>query len=406
MNMKKLFGMLLCFALTVVLLAGCGGSSQEEDAEVYHTIAVAVYDPTDPEMMLFINYYQNYIAESFPVRFLISGELESAEEEIEFLASAKEEGAEACISFYGEDLGSILAACGELELYYVKGSASISDEEYEAYKEDPWFLGVIGPSEEEEEEVARDMAALFAAEGASSYLILSGGAGGQVNFMQYTRAVAMLAQLEEDLDLDYTGEIQSLAAAEELTIVDTGREDVKIVIAPGYLQMEAGQEVLAQALELAEYDAVLSVLGIGSVSDILQEAAEASAGGLLVGVVDCFSEENLTLADGGLLDYVAGKYASMVAPAFVAVFNALEGDVDLVNPDGVAFRISQSYWSAVGEDEYEELYSYTQSIYENAYSSSDLMSVIRAYNQDASYEDFCLLAANSDLESVRERMDE
>lgn len=407
MNMKKIIGMLLCFVLVTSLLAGCGQSSEAgEDAETYHTIAVAVYDPTDPEMALFIHYYQNYIAESFPVSFLISGELGSAEEEIEFLTSAKEAGAEACISFYGEDLESILEACGELELYYVKGSASISDEDYEAYKDDPWFLGVIGPFEEEEEEIGREMAALFAAEGASSYLILTGGAGGQTNFMQYTRAEAMLAQLAEDLELTYTEEIGELAAAEELTVVETGREDVTIVLAPGYLQTEEGQAALTEALALADYDAVLSVMGIGSVSDILQEVEDASEDGLLVGVVDCFSEENLTLAESGLLDYVAGKYASMAAPAFAAVFNAMEGDLDLMNPDGEAFRISQSYWTAVGQDEYDELYSYTQSIYENAYSSVDLMSVIRAYNGDATYEEFCLLAESSDIESVRERLGE
>ena len=399
--MKRILTILLCLLLSIGLLAGCGASAQDAaEDEVLHTIAVAVYDPTDPEMALFISYYQDYIAESFPVEFLISGALDSSEDEIDFLAAAKEAGAEAVISFYGEDLAAIVEACTELELYCVKGSASISDEDYEALKDNPWFLGVIGPSEDEELQVGADMAAAFVSEGAASFLIMTGGAGGEANFMQYTRTVGMLTQLAEELDLAYEEAAETLAAAESLTVVETGRDDVTIVLSPGYPQTEAGQSTLAEALALTEYDAVLSVVGITDVSDLLAEQD------LLVGVVDCFSEENLALVGAGTLDYTAGKYASMVAPAFAAVFNALEGDADLVNPDGEAFRLYQSYWVAADAAEYEELYGYTQSIFENAYSAADLMSVIRAYSEEAAYEDFCALAEASDIESVRARLND
>lgn len=96
----------------------------------------------------------------------------------------------------------------------------------------------------------------------------------------------------------------------------------------------------------------------------------------------------------------------MVAPAFVELFNAMEGDVDLVNPDGEAFRIYQTYWTAASEAEYAELFGYTQSIYENAYSAADMMSVIRSYNADATYDEFVELAESSDIESVRARLAE
>ncbi|MCC8080808.1 MAG: hypothetical protein LIO80_02140 [Lachnospiraceae bacterium] len=38
------------------------------------------------------------------------------------------------------------------------------------------------------------------------------------------------------------------------------------------------------------------------------------------------------------------------------------------------------------------------------YSATDMMNVIRSYNEDATYEAFTELAGNSDIESVRARL--
>lgn len=401
---------LLCLALCLALLCGCSAESAVENEEANnHIVGLALYSQTDPEQKMFFDYYRNYIAASFPVEFLAPETISSTEEEIAFLRAAKEQGAQGIISFYGLGLREIVAACEELELYYVLGSSSISDEDFNAVKDNPWFLGVIGPDSQEEFQAGTVMAETFLEQGASSFLIVSGGAGME-NFMHRTRVMGMLTALQEQLGLTYGETVDSLASVTEITQVETGRDDVSIVISPGYLQTEEGLEHLRSCFAADDYDALLSAVSIIDAEDDLREEIASSGKELLVGVVDCFSEANYQLSAeksaGGcsVLNFVQGKYASMVAPAFVAVCNAIEGDLDVVNPNGEAFRLYQTYWTAHSEEEYEELYGYTQSIYENAYSSVDLMSVIKAYNAEADFEQFRTLAESSDLESVRERL--
>ena len=417
MSGKKKLTTLLSLVLAItLLLAGCqdGADRQgdNEKTEGSHTIGVAVYSQSDPEMRMFMDYYRSYIAASFPVEFIFSELLYTTEDEVDFIQAAKEAGAEGIISFYGLDLEEIVAACEQAEMYYVLGSASISDTDFDAVKDNPWFLGVIGPADEEEFAAGSEMAMNFARQGAASYLIVSGGAAGVGNFMHYSRVEGMLTALRDELGLTYSREIAELAAAEELTIVDTGNPEVSIVISPGYAQLDSGAANLRQAFAQGDYDALLCAQGVSDVIEDIKSEISASETSMLMGVVDCFSEENYMAVEytdtkgNALLNYVKGKYASMVAPAFVAMYNALEGDLDVIRSDGEAFRLYQSYWTAASEEEYVELYGYTQSIYENAYSSIDLMQVIKSYNADADFGQFKALTEACDMDSVRARIGE
>lgn len=413
--MKKRTKHVCCLLLALVLSALCAGCGwgragvQDDPVETY-TIGLAVYDRTGPEILMYCDYYRNYIAESFPVEFIISDALESPEDEARFIRSAKEQGAKGVISFMGLDVPKVLEVCAEEEVYYVMASGTIEDDIYETVKDDPWFLGCIGPSLEEEYSAGSDMAEYFAGEGAKSFLIVSSGSWNKSNVMHYTRTVGMLTALRDYFGLTYSEDIETLAAVAELTTLETGREDVTITISPGWLQEESNIETLERAFTEGDYDALLGAVGLTEVLDVIQAEIASKGSGILVGLVNCFSEENYQAverkdaAGESLVNYVKGKYASMVAPAFVAMYNALEGDLDVIKPDGEAFRLYQGYWTAASEEEYVELYGYTQSIYENAYSSIDLMQVIKAYNEDAGFAQFKALTEACDIDSVRARI--
>lgn len=412
---KRSLSLILALILALVCLAGCGSNSDSSDdtsEDVYYKIGIAVYDTTDPQVQLFYTYYRDYIAESFPVEFYLSDSLSSTEDEIEYIEEMKEEGVQGIISFYAPDLEEILEACAENDIYYVLGSSTIDDDVYEAVKDNEYFLGVIGPSDEEEYNSGVEMAEYFIDAGAESYLIISGGSGEASNYMHYTRTLGILDTLESELGLEFSESAEDLAQASELTVVDTG-SDVTIVISPGYLDYDEGSSNAVSAMEDYDFDAIMAVCGINPIIDNIEEEIEVSSSALsLVGVIDCFSYENYEAfetkdANGNsLLNFVKGKYASMIAPAFVAMYNALSGDMDVIKPDGEAFRIYQTYWTATSADEYAELYGYTQSSYENAYSATDLMEVIKDFNEDASYEAFEELAVSCDVESVMERIEE
>lgn len=408
--MKKILLCLLVICLAAVY-AGCRKNEETgtENAEIQHKIGVVVFDQDNPELRMFMNYYREYIEGGFPVQFYFSDEISSADDEIAFIQEMKEQGVKGIISFYGLGIQDIIKACEKEEMYYVLGSGTISEDDFNAVKSNPWFLGTIGPASEEEVKAGEDMAASFAEQGAKSYLLLSGGAG-SANYMHYSRTLGMLNSLADKFGLTYSEEPEVLAAVAENTVIETGNDEISITICPGYFGSGDGDANLAQALKDDQYDAVLGSVGVYPVMDQLIEAEAGYGEDMLIGTIDCFSQENLDLIQAedakgnSQLNYVKGKYASMVGPAFAALYNAMDGNADIVKPDGEAFRLEQGFWSADGADEYRELYGYTQDIYENAYSCADLMKVIKTFDEDADFDQLKALTEAYDVESVKERI--
>lgn len=375
MKRKKIIGTFL-LACILGILPGCGTAQDETGAEDRIVIGVCAYDTSYVEMQMFMNYYRDYISQGMSVDFLFSESLTSGEEEQEFIRLAKEEGAEGIISFYGQDIQGTLELCEEERIYYVLGSGTISDSDFEAAKDNEWFLGVIGPDTEEEYQAGYDMASSFRQQGAKSWLILSGGAS-TGNYMHSSRVEGMLDALGGDAD---------------------------VTICPGYLSTEEGKKNLEHALAQGGYDAVMAAMSFGDGLETVCEAEKVWDHPALVGTVDCFSGENLELVQDGKLNYVAGKYASMAGPAVAAVYNAVTGHPEAVRQENEPFRLSQKLWKAGTAEQYEELYGFTQGVYENAYSCDELMQVIAVFEPETGYEDFAALTEASDVESVERRI--
>lgn len=410
---------ILLFLLAVSLLAvfaGCGkkndidehGKGAEND-NIQHTIGVAVYNQENAEMRMFMNYYKNYITQGFPVKFYFSEKLDSGQDEEEFIHEMKEKGAEGIISFYAQDLQGAVAACEEEELYYIAGSGTVSGEDFQAVKDNSWFLGTIGPNPEAEEEAGNNMAAYAQVNGAKSYLILSGGSYID-NFMHSSRTKGMLETLGTLEQLTYSKSVEEILASSENEILDTGNSDISVTVVPGFISSEEGEANLKAALEKGPYDAVLSSYGMNGLVDLINDGEKSWGQNAIVGMIDCFSEENFQAVkeDDGFgnpkFDYMEGKYASMIGPAFAAMYNAVTGHEDMIRPEGEAFRLYQSFWKTAGREEFAEMYGYTQGIYENAYSSADLMKVSVEFTPDVDWEAFKSLTEASDLESVKERI--
>ena len=96
----------------------------------------------------------------------------------------------------------------------------------------------------------------------------------------------------------------------------------------------------------------------------------------------------------------------MAGPAFAVMVNAITGDVDANSADNGSVRLYQGFWSASDKDTFNELYGYTQDIYENAYSCADLMEVIKAYNTDTTPDDLKALTEAYTVEDVQKRIEE
>lgn len=400
--------MVMAFCL---LFAGCGNekadtpdtadnvNTQQTDESGRIKIGVAVYSLDDPEVRAFRNYYENYISENFEADFLYSTEILSAEDEKSFINNAIKNGVKGIISFVSYDLEATMKTCSSSKIYYMMGSGSIPDEAFEKAKTNPYFLGVVGPSDEMEKEAGSNMASYFInnkledqANAPTGYIILSGGAKAS-NVMHANRTAAMLETLGLPADK---------ATVSETTILDSNYG--KVCIIPGYAREEATIPSLKEQLATGEYSVVLSSYTIADLWKTIKEAQSNTDFTIRTGTVDCFTEENLSAVQDNVLHYVVGKYSSLLGPSFAAMYNAVTGHADdFRSEDGTAFSISQGFWTATNKEEYQKLYGLTSGIYVNAYNADDLTKVIKEYNPNATMEDLVKLAGAYSVEDVKAR---
>ncbi len=408
---KKILSLTLCAALLGGMSTSvCAAAEDYSEGEI-HTIGVAMYDPDSAEMEMFGDYYRDYIEEGFPVKFIFSGKITDAQSECDFIEEAKENGAEGIISFAGfaDGLQDVIKTCEKEEMYYALGSNSVSDENYEAIKDNPWYMGSVGPELEAVYEAGCDMTNFFLDKGAGNIVIMSGGAASG-NRLHQVRTWGMLNTLEEKAGLVLTDTAENLSKTDEITELTDKAGNVQVTICPGYTEGGDGLKNLETVLSSGNCDTLMSAFHISSYLDKISAKEKEQNSNIMVGAIDSFSEQNFEIfkekdAFGNApIDYVRGKYASMAGPGFAMIYNAITGSPDAVKENGEAVRLYQNLWTAKSEEEYIELYGYATGIYENAYSCDDLMQVIRQFNEDADPQSFKALTEASDLESAKERI--
>lgn len=400
--------LLFCCMLSGCSQEGAGEEADKKEQEGY-VIGVSVFDPSNPEMKMFKDYYETYLEDGFPVEFVFSDKLSSGEDEREFISEVKEQGAKSIISFYGLDIQKTMELCQEEEIYFVLGSGTISEEDLHGIQDNPWFLGTIGPDPVQEYQTGKDMVSSLEKNTPENYLILTGGAGAG-NFMHEERARGMLEQLQALGKVDETADIEEMLSADENQSFSTADGAGKITLCPGYMEETEGRKNLEAALETDTYDALLCTYGVSEFLEDIEEKESEQGKNIAVGTIDCFSEENKIAIEQNdpygnpEIDYIAGKYASMVGPAFAVAYNAITGHPEANTEDGRPVQFYQGFWQAQSREEFIQLYDYTQGMFDNAYSSKALMGVIKAFNEETAPEDLKELAEAYTVEKVLERM--
>lgn len=408
--MKKLISLVLAACLVCGLTA-CGGSTGtsesdaagertaeevSEDSSV-HKIGVLVYNRTDDEVIAFKDYLENYIESCFEdVDFLYSDGSKSIEDSEAFIQSAAENGVEGIMSFITYDLEAEVNLCAENHIYYMLASGSVSDDAFAKAADNEYFLGVVGPGSEIEYQAGYEMGAYFAENGGSDeYFILSGGAS-MGNEMHRQRAIGMLDALQEAYGVTFDRETSQLAELENIEHVQAG--DLTVCICPGYMSREEQLKAAQDEYEADQFSVVMSTL---AVADMQERIAEAGA---KLGMVDCYSETNWQLFNGGELNYLVGKYRSIIGPSFAAMYNAVNGYAeDFLEDDGKAFHVTQGFWTSDSAEDCAEKFEMSSSIAINAYNYEDLYHVCKNYNPDATLEDLKALAGAYSFEEAQAR---
>ena len=399
--MKKPLCFLLILLLCLSLAACAGGGEKPGEPEkpvptdtTLHTIGVIVYNTGDEEVVGFREYLQGYIEDNFPmVKFLYSDSIMSREQELEFIRSACDQGAEGFLSFLSQDLRSEVALCEEKRAYYLLASGTVSDEDFDAVADNPWFLGMFGPGQPFEFQAGADLARYFLREQTGNrYFILSGGAS-LGNEMHYQRTMGVLDTLAAAYGVNFPQSRQDLArTAEPLTLE---MEKLTVTICPGYVSREAYLETAKETFAAGTYDAVLAVLP--------PDEMAAAIGKTPLGVVDSYNTRYLQLSTDGGLQFVVGKYSSIVGPSFALMLNAVTGHAEEFRDRGRAIQVTQGFWNSEGPEDYLEKYTLSSSAAMNAYNFDDLSKVICIYNPHADLNALVALAEACSYRAVQAR---
>ena len=381
--MKKVTAALLALALCLGL-AACGASKTEPATPApAHKIGVIVYNTGDNEVIGFRDYLKGYIEPSFEmVEFVYSGSIRTGEEELAFIQKACDDGVEGFMSFLSHDLAAEVALCEKNHAYYLLASGTVADENFDAVADNPWFLGAFGPGRAFEFQAGADLARFFAEAGyGDRYFILSGGAAAG-NEMHYQRTLGALNALAVHYGVSFNQSREDLARTEAPVTVTTG--DLTITVCPGYVSREPGISTAKAAWAAGSYDAVLSVLPPESMAEVI--------GATPLGVIDAYHTRNLQLVNKGTLQFVIGKYSSLVGPAFALMLNAVTGYAGDYRSNGKAIRVMQGFWTSDSAADYVEKYTLSTSASKNAYNFDDLSKVIKLYNPDTTINDLVALA--------------
>ena len=394
--MKRLMALFLALALGAGL-AGCSGKKPEEspqtDAEV-HKIGVIVYNTADEEVIGFREYLKGYIEDNFEmVDFVYSGSIGSGEEELAFIQAACDDGVEGFMSFLSYDLKGEVALCEKNNAYYMLASGTVAAEDFEAVRDNPWFLGAFGPGQPFEFQAGADMARFFIREKTgANYFVLSGGAA-LGNEMHYQRTLGILDALANAYGAVFDKSRTELALSDVPVTVSTDR--VSVTVCPGYISGEDPLQTAKAAFEAGKYDAVLSVLPPMEMVEVIGKTP--------LGVVDSYNTRNLQLVTEGVLRFVVGKYNSMIGPAFALMLNAVTGYAADFRDDGRAVQVTQGFWVSDSAEDYNEKYALSTSAAMNAYNFDDLSKVIRVYNPDANLNALVALAEACSYRAVQAR---
>lgn len=372
-------------------------SVQADDQNTIHKIGVAVYNLDDDEVKMFRSYYEDYLTAAFNVDFLYSGTITTIDEEKAFVDQAKEAGCEGIISYVSYDLPEITAYCAD-DMYYTIASGTFTDDEFAAASQHAKFLGISGPSSEDEYNAGKNLIDAMADEDTDvpatqkTWLLCSGGSASG-NFMHAQRLGGALDELTE-LGYTLTGSVDDIKASTEGGVIATHPDGGSIYLASGYYYSDEDQVNFTGALDEIEPDAVVSVCTLSNMYDTIQNKEEEQGKNIQVGAVDSFTDTNREAFEAedsfgnSQIDCIVGKCRAMGAPAFIAMYNAVTGHEDVVKYNGAAYHLSQDMWTASSAEQYEELSAKASNIYQNVYSTEEMMNVLSVFNPKAEYGNF------------------
>ncbi len=433
--MKKLLAMILCIALCMSTVVGCGSTSGEgnaaadttnqpaesagtdEDAEEQTTaqggmdavaeldmsktvkIGVLVSDSTTAESLAFQNYYKEYIAKNYNVELMYSDELVDAAGEKSAIDTFITNNCKAVISFSSFDRMAQLNQCADAGVYYAVATGTLTNDEYESVKTNEYYVGAIGPSLDVEFQAGYDMAKHYLDQGKKNFAIF-GGALPYYTEMHIYRAAGMLMAMVEagGEGANYQGATDKdgiVGKIFETATIETGSiGSINILGYVGGYDMD--EAWFAKCGQMAQMDGLEVILAVGNGSDFFGTSAQGTD--VKIASVDAYASAYGEAMEAGMLDYLAGKFSASIGPIFAATYRAALGS-PIRNSEGNALALDQGYWVATSSEQFNEYYAVDSSVESPAYTKDMLDTLLTA--DYAAFSEFVGKYSFDDIKAIQ-----
>jgi ABC-type sugar transport system substrate-binding protein len=284
-------------------------------------------------------------------------------------------GVKGILAYQGRSTPGVLYnKCKELGLFYVKVNKPMGSAEFANAKGNPFIVGGITPTGDEQ--LGYDMAKSFLDAGARKIVIAAGGK--DMGNIQHAERTA--------------GAYRAIAEFE------AGNPGVKIDVSEfgGY---PGDAFFAAQAKAIASNpDAVVATF---AGEDLwLQPLADAGkAGKIMLGSVSSINEVSAQAMADGTLNWLGALYPQMAGTPFALLYNWMTGYSADFSDNGGAIFISQ-HWVEITTP--EEMATWRDIVEADvpAYTADDLKAVCKAFNPDATLDEFKALVQADALEDI------
>ena len=388
-NWKRILSLMLCAMMALACVPALADGPVK--------IGVLVADATGAEALAFRAYYENYIAKAYDVEFLYSEELNTADGEKNAIDNFIVNNCKAIISFSSVDRPAQIEQCDAAGIYYAVATGTLTEEEYNEFKDYEYYVGAIGPSLDTEFRVGYDMAAYYIDQGMTKFGIFGGAVPYRTEMHIYRAAGMLTAMVEKGGEgaayqgVSNPGEIIGMIyGSGEIATGAIGNLELLAYVG-GYDFDDAWFGKLAQ---MAGTEGIEAILTVGSGVDVLGSFVAGSS--VKLATVDSFTSAMGEAMNSGIIDYVAGKFATSIGPIFVATLNAVNGQ-PIRDNDGNALALDQGYWVATNAEQFAAYYAVDSSEEDPAYSKAVLDRYAPA---GVSYDDFAAFVAKYSFDEI------
>lgn len=383
--MKKLACILLvmCLALSLVLTA-CDDPQPPGPPELEkHVIAFAV-GQWNVEAMAAKAYYENYLASRFNVEFICSDALgNDVANAMAFVENAYTAGAEAVINIATTTAttGQVIAdKCDELGMWHVGWTKDDT-----AYVGIEHAVGTLTPDFTMQRAQYKQAFANILADGKPHNFVIHTCNSQYGSVLHINGTVGMLEAIKETYGLTFADTPENLVRATSTTEIETGRDDVRIVLMNTY-----AQDDLLSIIKNGEFDVIGypdALLAMFSATIASVEAAT----GTDIKIVSMANIDDTTASffntpdtfGNPFVNAVIIKNPSFYSALFVLVMNSLYGHSEAVKDgDNVRAYLVPSFLIESPE-EYEAVRLLGSSDTLQAIDEEDIKQMLIMFNPDA-----------------------